>query len=265
MLLQIVFRPYPEGRISPPVHVRSVGHYIVTPDWTCEMDRRPILQFFWGVSGVGRFDGGSGGAWRLTPGRIGCFLPGDRHRIRAETPEFDYWWFTLDGPSADALIAAFRLPRGGRPAGPCPEALFERLFREVREPDMDAELAAGATAYRILTASMRNPPDGERGVAARFRKLVADGCGDPDFSVAEIARTLGVHRSTLARIVARHCGQPPSEYLTGQRLALALKLLQDGSRSIKEVAALSGFASRNYFSKVFRRRFGRRPGDMRNW
>ena len=261
MLQEIAIRPCREGRISLPVHVRSVGHYIITPDWRNDIGRRPILQFFWGVSGIGSFDGGDG-TWRLTQARVGCFLPGDQHCIRAETPNLDYWWFTLDGSAVEMLIDAFRLPHGVHSAGPCPVVLFEQLFREVQEQDINAELAASATAYRILSESMRNPLTGKKSMTEQFKKLVAEGCGDPDFSVEEIARILGIHRSTLTRLITRHCGMSPQEYLLGQRLAFAHTLLQDTSHSIKEVASLSGFTNQNYFSRTFRRRFGQSPREL---
>lgn len=263
MLHQISYRPYPQGRIQTPVKVRSAGHYIIDQTWAEDIDRRPILQFFWALSGTGKFDGTGGSPWYLTKNMIGCFLPGDRHCIRAETPEFDYWWFTLDGPEVESLIHAFRLPRGERPAGPCPVKLFEQLFHEVSSPNINSELAAGATAYQILTASLQDPSGDEHSLVLQFKKLVAAQCSSPDFSVEEIARQLGIHRSTLVRAIGRYCGESPKEYLVGQRLSLALGLLRNSSCSIKEIAEQSGFSSANYFSKVFRQRFGHPPKEMR--
>jgi AraC-like DNA-binding protein len=57
-----------------------------------------------------------------------------------------------------------------------------------------------------------------------------------------------------------------SEFLLGQRLAYARRLLNDprfSSRPIASIAFDAGFADLSTFNRAFRRRFGMTPSEMR--
>ena len=110
------------------------------------------------------------------------------------------------------------------------------------------------------------PPSGEEsGLILRFKQLVEERYDDPALSVRSLSTALGVHRSTLTRLVARHCGMPPQEYLTGFRLQIAMQMLHESAVSIKEIAEATGFSDQNYFGKVFLKRLGKTPTQMRRF
>src|SRR6266852_2184263 len=57
-----------------------------------------------------------------------------------------------------------------------------------------------------------------------------------------------------------------TEFVTGQRLARAYRMLTDprlALRSITSVAFDSGFGDLSHFTRTFRRRFGDTPSDVR--
>ena len=54
-----------------------------------------------------------------------------------------------------------------------------------------------------------------------------------------------------------------AEYLTAKRLECAKELLLTTSYSVKEVAAMAGFASENYFSRTFKLYEGVSPSAFR--
>jgi len=57
-----------------------------------------------------------------------------------------------------------------------------------------------------------------------------------------------------------------SEFLLGQRLALAYRMLtgpRSGNRPIGSIALDVGFNDLSYFNRTFRRRFGATPSDVR--
>jgi len=54
------------------------------------------------------------------------------------------------------------------------------------------------------------------------------------------------------------------EYLTELRLKRACLLLQEGKNSITDVALDSGYMTVQYFSEVFKKRYGITPSEFRN-
>lgn len=88
---------------------------------------------------------------------------------------------------------------------------------------------------------------------------------DPGLSAGHVAEAIGVSARHLSRIF-QPTGMSPHSHILEQRLAKAREELADpGSRhlTIAEVAHRWGFASQAHFTRVFRRRFGRTPGETR--
>jgi len=99
-------------------------------------------------------------------------------------------------------------------------------------------------------------------VVSRSLRLMQD---DPAvaWSLASLARETHVSRATLARRFTDVVGQPPMEYLTEWRLALAADLLLDPTETIASVAAKVGYRSPYALSAAFQRVRGVRPGRHR--
>ena len=260
-MLHSIYRPYRSGLIQALIHARSMGHYIVPSGWTDNPIEKPFLELFWCVSGIGEFRCMEESVF-LNPGEVCFYFPGDCHHIRAYTP-WEYYWLTIDGPDPDLLIRMFHLTRPPRYAGSCPAELFNRLSGELRDTSARGEFRAGAIAYEILSLAMGGAEPEENGKLRRFRALLEDSFHDPDLQIETIAGKMGIHRSSLTRLVKRYCGMSPMEYLLSFRVQEALRLLNDTEYSIKEIAACTGFRDPNYFTKVISRRLGKPPSALR--
>ena len=59
-------------------------------------------------------------------------------------------------------------------------------------------------------------------------------------------------------------GENYINYLTGMRLARARELLKNPRTPIKEISAAAGFNDQNYFSRIFKNKFGITPTEFRN-
>ncbi len=86
---------------------------------------------------------------------------------------------------------------------------------------------------------------------------------DVDLTVGAIAETAGVSASHLTALFRQITGQTLHQKLIATRLRHAVRLLTETNRSIKEIAALTGWRNQLYFSNVFRRRFGLAPTEAR--
>jgi AraC-like DNA-binding protein len=92
-------------------------------------------------------------------------------------------------------------------------------------------------------------------------KLMAD----PNLNAAAIASRHGITPRYL-RLPLEETGQTFSEHVLEKRLNRAAELLRDPRQQDRKVSAIafaSGFGDLSYFNRVFRRRYGETPSDMR--
>lgn len=94
-------------------------------------------------------------------------------------------------------------------------------------------------------------------LARALRRLHADVAGP--WTVATLAREVGLSRSAFSERFARKVGVPPMEYLIAWRMALAKDMLRGSSAPLETVAAAVGYQSASAFSTAFRRQVGRPP------
>lgn len=257
-----IYRPYPSATVDAMIHARSAGHYVTGPGWDDGCVRKDFFELFWGVCGEGEFCL-EGRSWILKPKEVCFYFPGDVHKLTRRTPVWEYYWLTIDGACLPELIAAFRLSRESRYAGGCPVDLFENLMKEIRSCSKRAEFCAGAEAYRILSLAVSGSDSANRELGEAFQELVRGCCNDPDVSVQWLSGELGVHRSTLNRVVTEQFGCSPQEFLISYRIQTALRLLYETQLSVKEIAEASGFRDQNYFTKAIVRRLGKTPTGLR--
>jgi AraC family transcriptional regulator, alkane utilization regulator len=83
------------------------------------------------------------------------------------------------------------------------------------------------------------------------------------WTVDSLAREVALSRSTFAERFVELIGEPPMQYLTRWRLALAAQRLRTGSETISRVAERAGYESEAAFNRAFKREFGRPPSAWR--
>ena len=83
------------------------------------------------------------------------------------------------------------------------------------------------------------------------------------WTVAELARAVGVSRAALARRFNELVGEPPMAFLTGWRIALAADLLREPGTTIGAIAEQVGYGSPFALSTAFKRVRGVSPAQYR--
>ena len=99
-------------------------------------------------------------------------------------------------------------------------------------------------------------------VAGKALRVLQNNPAQP-WTVATLAREIGVSRATLARRFADLVGEPPMAFLTAWRLALAADLLREPDATIGTVARQVGYGSPFALSAAFKRVRGVSPKEHR--
>jgi len=83
-----------------------------------------------------------------------------------------------------------------------------------------------------------------------------------NFNAEAFAIAIGMSRMQLHRKLKALTGQTTSEFIRGQRLKLAAKLLQESNVNISEIGYQVGFNDHSYFTKCFRETYGLSPSEF---
>lgn len=96
---------------------------------------------------------------------------------------------------------------------------------------------------------------------ARLKEQI---CLEPaSFSVAETAKSAGIHRIHLARLFRRHFGSTITAYRCRTLAGAALRHVLDPRKSLAEAALDAGFADQSHMTRVLKAETGFTPGTLR--
>lgn len=98
---------------------------------------------------------------------------------------------------------------------------------------------------------------------ARLREMVTENISNPDFGVNDLASQVGMSVSVLYRKLRTLTGMTVNEFVKAIRLSEAKILLESGVYNVAEVATFIGFDDSKYFSKEFRKVFGKNPNEVK--
>jgi len=86
---------------------------------------------------------------------------------------------------------------------------------------------------------------------------------DGDLTLTSVAKVVHLAPAYLSQLFKKVTGESFSDYVSGQRLGKACQLLQGTSLSVREIARRVGFQDVNYFTRAFKQRFQKTPGEFR--
>ncbi|MDQ3579537.1 MAG: AraC family transcriptional regulator [Actinomycetota bacterium] len=192
-----------------------------------------------------------------------------------------------DAPAGDAIILSgtYQMQReiGQRLFGALPPVLIRPidagdstlvslLEREMLKAEPGQELVLDRILDLVLVSVLRSwlasPGEGAPAwyraqhdpiVGSALKMLHADPA--LPWTVASLATKAGMSRAALARRFTALVGEPPMNYLTSLRLALAADLLREPEATIGSVARKVGYSSSFALSTAFKRVRGTSPQD----
>ena len=85
-----------------------------------------------------------------------------------------------------------------------------------------------------------------------------------DISLEGLAQTLDFSPFYFSKLFKQHFGVTFVEYLTDIRINIAKSILQDTTKSAKDIGEQVGYPNPNYFVKLFKKKTGLTPTEYRN-
>ncbi|MCO6489481.1 MAG: helix-turn-helix transcriptional regulator, partial [Phaeodactylibacter sp.] len=107
-------------------------------------------------------------------------------------------------------------------------------------------------------------PAPEDAFLQKVRNTIEAHLSEPDFSVEQLSREVGMSRVQLHRKLKALTDMSASQHIRLTRLSIAYELLKDPQLNISEIAYRVGFKDPSYFSRVFSQEFGVSPSEARS-
>jgi AraC-like DNA-binding protein len=146
------------------------------------------------------------------------------------------------------------------------EWLWRRALLEQSNPRLGTATMVDALAAQSLVLLLRLPPLPSAGDAAARLDSVLREIGETFFepwTLDRAATRAGVSRRRCSQLVRQKTGRSFGEFLLRLRLDHASRLLGSRDYSVLGVMFTCGFNEVSTFYRVFKRRFGRAPGQWR--
>ena len=144
-------------------------------------------------------------------------------------------------------------------------SLAFRIYRESRIQDSVASVVVEGLMLEMLgmaSRSMARPPVQLPKWLMQARDLLHGNFNDA-LNLVQLAETVGVHPTHLARTFKKHYRTTVGEYIRRLRLDWATKQLSDTEDSITEIALAAGFYDQSHFSHLFKQHTGFTPAEFR--
>lgn len=100
-------------------------------------------------------------------------------------------------------------------------------------------------------------------IIQKLKAILEKNLENENFGVMELAREIGLSRSSLHRKIHAYNGNSTSQFIREFRLQKAMEILQDEEMTVSEIAYCVGFSSPTYFNTCFKEYYGYTPGEAK--
>ncbi|MCI8852898.1 MAG: response regulator [Lachnospiraceae bacterium] len=139
---------------------------------------------------------------------------------------------------------------------------YEERMRGICQKESFAEELI-PVACRMNEALNRERDNTTRKVILEAKDFIQKNYADPELSVDTLCRQLHMSPAYFSTVFKKETGQTYVNYLTEVRLQKAEELLQETDDKTYEIAQKVGYQEQNYFSYVFKKRYGVSPTKYR--
>lgn len=268
---------YRRKDISMPANIWFVGWERQTSTaykWNGQMrsEDKNTFIFQYTTKGEGRIRV-DGTTYSLLPGDAFIVkVPGDHeYWLPEESCEWEFMFITLVGESTEMCWNSFIEKKGPVVSIPLQSRVIQ-LLHQINQEAVNKEIKdaymASSKAYQFVMALHRfglgvsedsEPlPEGLQKVTSHIQNHLSS-----PITLDELAVIAGLSKFYFIQLFQAHFQFTPMQYVKRKRMEQAMAWLSNSDITIQEIAAMSGFDTANYFSKVFKRSTGESPSEFR--
>lgn len=147
--------------------------------------------------------------------------------------------------------------------------ILEWMKEEISEKNQNGNAAAinvivPEAAPNVTTETPSSPlSEVEEKLLKKIGHIVEAEMSNPDFSITDLCKTLGMSHSQLHRKLKTITGLSPSQMIKSLKIEKAKDLLKNPALTITAIAYDSGFTDPAYFHRVFKQEVGLTPKQYR--
>ena len=247
-----------------PFSSAALGITYPTANYSINRRNSPLCLFEYILEGEGEIF--IDGEWRHAAAGDFYILPsGIDHIYRSsEQNPWKKLWINYYSDYMENFLAAYGI-RGGVYHSESVQGYFEELINLTKTGGGEAETAFRVAdrlhkIIRIAAMLNKNAVDDEYGMRRLLSTYV-----HKKLNLDELAEGLHMSKSNMIRIFKKRYGVTPYEYLIELRMETAKILLRDTKLTIREISDKLVFFDEHYFSSIFLKKTGLRPGVYRKY
>lgn len=132
-----------------------------------------------------------------------------------------------------------------------------------KSDERDLEIVTIIRTVLPLRSCTHTPKEFNYNLVRDVMRVISGNYSDPDLDLEKVARAIPISSAQLSRILNQSVGVSFRQLLRSTRIEEAKRLLASNLYSVKEVAALVGFADSHYFSRSFKALTGQSASEFR--
>ncbi|PCJ59677.1 MAG: hypothetical protein COA79_09745 [Planctomycetota bacterium] len=230
-----------------------------------------VVIFQYTFSGQGKLEY-EGKKYNLTPGQAMLVkVPHDHIYYLEERQQWEFHYIVMNGREI-LRIWNYILDTVGPVIELNPEGAVIKLCKEIffkaKEGEIDNPYKSSSYAFQLVMVMLEEVYcDNNQKVSSHSPVLQSIEFCEKNYmdniGVEEMALSANLSKYHFSRIFKLQRGVSPAHYLSQFRLKIAIGLLRETEKSVKEIAFESGFNDANYFSKIFKKSLGVSPNEFR--
>lgn len=204
------------------------------------------------------------GELMIVPPKMPHWAVAGEQGVEYDVLMFDVRSFYNETPFCQKMLPALfdgRAELEMRTADPQTVALFDAIH------GAEPSLAVVGRIYEFMDRLLANHLIALRETASQSsaRRIIdyIEEHFDTELNSAGLAAHFGYTEAHFCRKFKEATGLTPANYIRLYRLEQANTLLKEGELQISEIAAQCGFADANYFTRCFKKHFGKAPSAMK--
>lgn len=202
----------------------------------------------------------------ISAGDVFFTCPGVQYQIVSEN-EIRYLYLSFVGTSVKAQFENLEIKQS-EPVYHGLESISDFWFSAIsRVNAKNATLISESVLLYTLSLVTGNAEMGEKKTSdgTRFDMIlnyVNENYRDPTLTLCKVADIFSYTEKYVSSLFKRHMETGFNRYVNSRRIDYALRLIDQGSTAVRNIALECGFSDALYFSKVFKKKTGITPTEM---